>query len=430
MTWLGASSSSSPWILRNSLLTTSTTSSSSSSSSKFSKYQSSPRPLRLSCRSQSDVGSDFNFVLHDALDSSGTLTSLAREAREGFCSQIRHLSDIERETSITINRCVDLGKTALYIAAEDDSLVSHSSVPLPVDAFISRFGDLSMDYCSHYNSSFRSSPEKLLESLENYLYVNKGFRRTIARYHSESRALYIHSVLTHRSGSPAMLSLIYSEILKMLRLWGFLDFDVEIFFPHDLHSLPRGYHKQKSKESDNVHIMTSQALLVEILRNLKDAFWPFQHDQPGNLFLRAARAANFIDRSNINEDSGFQLASAKAAQHRLDRGVWTSVHFGDMRRALSACERLILLEADPKELRDYSILLYHCGFYEESLEYLKLYQDKKGRPLRRRPSDSLTVLEEDATEKLMIRLNLILMEDGWSRPSYIRNFLGNNSEPW
>ncbi|KDP33217.1 hypothetical protein JCGZ_12739 [Jatropha curcas] len=33
--------------------------------------------------------------------------------------------------------------------------------------------------------------------------------------------------------------------------------------------------------------------------------------------------------------NGFQLASAKAAQHRLDRGVWTSVRFGDMRRALA-----------------------------------------------------------------------------------------------
>lgn len=33
--------------------------------------------------------------------------------------------------------------------------------------------------------------------------------------------------------------------------------------------------------------------------------------------------------------SGFRLASAKAAKHRLDRGVWTSVNFGDMRRALS-----------------------------------------------------------------------------------------------
>lgn len=33
--------------------------------------------------------------------------------------------------------------------------------------------------------------------------------------------------------------------------------------------------------------------------------------------------------------SGFELASAEAAQHRLERGIWTSVRFGDMRRALS-----------------------------------------------------------------------------------------------
>ncbi|KAJ0100965.1 hypothetical protein Patl1_05350 [Pistacia atlantica] len=32
---------------------------------------------------------------------------------------------------------------------------------------------------------------------------------------------------------------------------------------------------------------------------------------------------------------GLQLASAKAAKHRLERGVWTSVHFGDMRCALA-----------------------------------------------------------------------------------------------
>lgn len=50
----------------------------------------------------------------------------------------------------------------------------------------------------------------------------------------------------------------------MLRLWGLVNFDVEIFFPHDLHSLPRGYVKQKSKESDQQHIVTSQTLLVEV----------------------------------------------------------------------------------------------------------------------------------------------------------------------
>lgn len=43
----------------------------------------------------------------------------------------------------------------------------------------------------------------------------------------------------------------------------------------------------------------------------------------------------------------------------------------------TACERLILLNTDAKELRDYSILLYLCGFYEQSLEFLKLYQDTK-----------------------------------------------------
>ena len=96
-----------------------------------------------------------------------------QEARKEFCLQIQKFCDIERETSITINRCVDLGRTALCIGAEDDSLVSHSSVPLPVDAFIERLDDLSMDYCPHYSPAFDSSPENFLDSLERYLYGHK-----------------------------------------------------------------------------------------------------------------------------------------------------------------------------------------------------------------------------------------------------------------
>jgi hypothetical protein len=61
-----------------------------------------------------------------------------------------------------------------------------------------------------------------------------------------------------------MLSLIYSEMLKTLRLYGLLDFDEEISFPHDRNSLPRGYDKQKSKLSDEPNIMTSKSLLVEV----------------------------------------------------------------------------------------------------------------------------------------------------------------------
>uniref|UniRef100_A0A2N9I7X3 Uncharacterized protein n=1 Tax=Fagus sylvatica TaxID=28930 RepID=A0A2N9I7X3_FAGSY len=179
MSSLGSSAaSSSPWIPRPYL-----------HPSKFHKFQSCPPPscFRVVCGGgggggvsaegsnshHHHVARDVSFVLHDALESSGILASHAREGREGFCAQIRKFSDIERETSICINSCVDLGKTALYIAAEDDSLVSHSSVPLPVDAFVERLDDLSVGYCSHYDSSYISSPEKFLESVERYLYGTK-----------------------------------------------------------------------------------------------------------------------------------------------------------------------------------------------------------------------------------------------------------------
>ncbi|XP_047340911.1 uncharacterized protein LOC124944644 isoform X2 [Impatiens glandulifera] len=294
---------------------------------------------RVICRSQVGPPTGLKLILHDALDSSGFDTTHVRAAREGFCGQIRDFSSIERETSIVINRGVDLGKTALYIAAEDDSLISHSSVPLPVEAFIDRLDDHSMQFCSHYSSNFRSSsPEEFFKYLEIYLYIDKGFRRSSSRNPLEQRALYLPSVLTHRVGSSVMLSLVYSEILKTLRLWGMLTFDVEIFFPHDSQGLPKGYLKKKSLESHQPHILTSEALLIRTLRDLKNAFWPFQFDSSNrSLFLRAADAA---DNSREHEDSAFRLASAKAAQHRLDRGVWTSVRLGDMKRALSGNKRL------------------------------------------------------------------------------------------
>ncbi|KAK7401354.1 hypothetical protein VNO78_12773 [Psophocarpus tetragonolobus] len=91
---------------------------------------------------------------------------------------------------------------------------------------------------------------------------------------------YIEQVLTHRAGSAVMLSLIYSEFLIKLQLWSLLYFDAQFFFPLDALTLPTGYHKQKSKD-------------------------------------------------------GSQIALAMAAHHRLDRGVWTSVCFGDMRCSLS-----------------------------------------------------------------------------------------------
>lgn len=251
---------------------------------------------------------------------------------------------------------------------------------------------------------------------------------------SDVRIMYLHSVLTCRSGSALMLALIYSEILKTVRTYGLLDFDAEIFFPNDLNSLPRGYDKQKSKLVDEPHIMTSKSLLVETLRTLKCAFWPFQSDQSSSLFLNAV-AANQRGPGTLGDNqarsygntSAIEMAAAKAAQHRLMRGVWTNARFGDMRRALAACERVILLHHDPHELRDYAALLYHCGYYEDCLHYLSLYQTAKSG---KSPTNRLEILEDEAVNTLKARLMLILAEDGWSRCRPVARYWTKNSEPW
>ncbi|CAL4976879.1 unnamed protein product [Urochloa decumbens] len=372
-------------------------------------------------------------VLHDSLDAAGVATAHARAAREGFADQVGRLTRVSAGASIAISRGADLARAALCVAAEDDSLVSHSSVPLPVDAFIARLDDLSSGFCAGGNfPPYRAPPEVFFDYLDRYLYVHKGFRRTNGV--SDVRTMYLHSVLTCRSGSALMLALIYSEILKTVRIYGLLDFDAEIFFPTDLNGLPRGYDKQKSKLGDESHIMTSKSLLVEILRTLKGTFWPFQSNQSSSLFLNAVASnhhgpgtsGDYQTRSHGNL-SAIEMAAAKAAQHRLMRGVWTNVRFGDMRRALAACERLILLQHDPHELRDYAALLYHCGYYEECLHYLSLYQTAM---VGQSPSNRLEILEDEAVNTLRARVTLILAEDGWSNRRPAASYWTKNSEPW
>lgn len=45
-------------------------------------------------------------------------------------------------------------------------------------------------------------------------------------------------------------------------------------------------------------------------------------------------------------------------------------------------------------------------------------------------SDSIKYLEEEAVEKLLVRLNLILMEEGWSSRPDKRSILFYKSDPW
>nr|CAD1840016.1 unnamed protein product [Ananas comosus var. bracteatus] len=351
------------WCTTTTTTTTTTTispSSSSSSSSSFllhpfahNSHAASHRrrrrrfPLLRCCALRRDDGGEVRdrllprLLLHDSLDAAGVDTRHARAAREGFQQQIGRLTAIDGATSIAVSKGADLGHAALHVAEEDDSLVSHSSVPLPVDAFVDRLDDLSMGFCSSaYMPPSSAAPADFLGNLERFLYVHK------------------------------------------------------------------------------------------ILKDLKYAFWPFQYDKSSSLFLRAVRTLNqTVGKSYSSSDnsvSSLEIASAKAAQHRLERGVWTNVRFGDMRRALAACERLILLHDDYRELRDYAVLLYHCGYYEDCLQCLTLYHASMEKESQSDPED----VEGEAVKNLVARLNLILADEGWSKQRTSTSYWNKIYEPW
>ena len=87
-------------------------------------------------------------------------------------------------------------------------------------------------------------------------------------------------------------------------------------------------------------------------------------------------------------------AIARTARHRLERGIWTSPGAGDIRRALAACERLVLLRPErPEYRRDLAVLLCHIGKLVEAKVELQEYDRlvvKKGQEGRVRYSLSPT----------------------------------------
>lgn len=72
-----------------------------------------------------------------------------------------------------IGYSLDLARAALEISAEDDALVSHSPVPLPVDSYLERLTGMAMEFAGHHIPAQDQTPEVILCCLDNYLYGYK-----------------------------------------------------------------------------------------------------------------------------------------------------------------------------------------------------------------------------------------------------------------
>lgn len=372
--------------------------------------------------------------LHYLMDQAGIETSHAQVARRNFAEEIANLRAASEEVgSGKPEGSVDLARAALEIAAEDDALVSHSPVPLPVDAYLNRLQAMAVEFAGHYlPRQHASDPYTVFEALDLYLFGYQGFKRTKSLHNIvDARVFYLNTVLTTRLGTPVMLALIYSELIKRLQQIGVIDFSVDMELPTNLNDFPRprvATQDDTKRGDEQTLLFTPELLLVEVLRSLKQLYWPWRENGTigeGSGFLQAATAASrgigmtasasaFDSLFHAPHSSGgAELARARSAQLRLQRGIWTSTNFGDLRRALAASERLVLLGVDEQELRDYGMLLFHAGLYGRSFEYLNAYSTSLANSAVPAALSPLKMKEDVALERLLERLRLILAEQAW-----------------
>ncbi|KAH7432322.1 hypothetical protein KP509_07G017700 [Ceratopteris richardii] len=142
------------------------------------------------CRSRSDkqhcARAQYNdrvlapngLYLHHLMDKAGIETCHAKAARESFVKEVVSLRYSDCNNESISSPPLDLARAALEISSEDDALVSHSSVPLPVDAFLDRLNKMALEFASHHLPSHPQTSESVLRCLDKYLYGYKvnGFK--------------------------------------------------------------------------------------------------------------------------------------------------------------------------------------------------------------------------------------------------------------
>lgn len=300
---------------------------------------------------------------------------------------------------------INLADAALAIAAEDDALVSHSSVKLPVQAYAKRMQRMAEDIAHNRLNHLPSTgsdqnPMAVLEVVQHYLYKEQGFQLPLTNLSGvpehtrvdhpgvweNAKHAYLHEALISKRGIAAVLAVLQADVLQRLMKLGAVEFavrtDCSDFTKIPTFDLLPGMTRSMLTRPDGslVNTCTSDAI-VQILRFLKRAYWPFAWDSSQGLagdsrglgigggFASAAQVA-----LEGEADAAMQ-AIARTAKHRLERGIWTSPGAGDLRRAKAACERLVLVagHAFPAERRDLGVILLHCGFVSQAYTELQAY---------------------------------------------------------
>jgi regulator of sirC expression with transglutaminase-like and TPR domain len=271
------------------------------------------------------------------------------DAREGFENDAR--AEFER-IARTPDPQIDLAEAALRIAAEEYP-------GLDVAGYLARLDDLAHDAAPGIESA--TSLRERVAALNRFLFDEQRFSGNASHYY-DPRNSYLNEVIDRRCGIPISLALVYMAVGQRLSL------DVRgVSFPG--HFLVKCVGEEELLVDAFAGALISREACQQRLRAA------IGRDVPITDVLRAASPREILVRMISNLKQIF-------------------VQGRDFERALSCCERILLLTPDAAaELRDRAGVYAQLGFLTAAAadldRFVEIAPDDPFAPVARRQRDAL-----------------------------------------
>ncbi|GJZ18552.1 tetratricopeptide-like helical domain, protein SirB1, partial [Tanacetum coccineum] len=248
---------------------------------------------------------------------------------------------------------------------------------------------------------------EVLEAVNKVLFESKGFRRSPV---VDSKCSYLHSVLSSKSGSAILLSVIYIEICQRINLtmvgsrvgedfliWPETGNPEELFKVNSGQSLfgivnGRCVDDPRSMASDltcnsllGLDIATNRDIIGIYLANLIRLHWKRASRRNRGLMLTSPLRPVDDDNEKWNDGSSMPLLRPQ-----------------DLRLAIMASEKLLILQPHNWALRrDHGMMLYYSRDYEKAVQELSIC-------MAFAPEEEAAVLEP-----FVEKLHLLQLESSW-----------------
>jgi regulator of sirC expression with transglutaminase-like and TPR domain len=230
---------------------------------------------------------------------------------------------------------IDLGQAALSLA--------HWEYPdLDIESYVARMDRLAETVKDRAGEE--TNPYRLIASINYVLFNQEGFQGNREDYY-DSKNSFLNEVMERKTGIPITLSVLYMEIARRvgLILHG-------VAFPG--HFLIKYVGKEEEIIIDPFH--AGEVRSVDELQDLLDEIYG------GKVSFQA----QFLSPVSKKQILKRMLNNLKAIY----------LHQGDLLRALSVVERLVVLEPNsPQEIRDRGLLYLKLECFPQALEDLEAY---------------------------------------------------------